>query len=231
MGNFGFVEFESSRDAEDVIRDFNNRPFMGENLVVQEPRDSRRRDVYDARPPRSAGPPRKGVRIAVIGIPSSTSWQDLKDFGRLGGNNIIYADVDRNNPGQGIIEYPTLEDCEDAVKRLAGVDINGAPNPAGADDARRADTDRRPPPRDYDDRRSNRSYDDRRGPRDYERRDYDRRDDRREDRGYERRDDRRDERRDDRRDDRYTPRDRSPRREYDAPRRDYDDRAPRADRE
>nr|XP_019008260.1 mRNA binding protein [Kwoniella pini CBS 10737]OCF47041.1 mRNA binding protein [Kwoniella pini CBS 10737] len=246
MGNFGFAEFESSRDAEDVIKDFNNRPFMGENLVVQEPRESRKRDTYEARPPRNSGPPRKGVRIAVIGIPGSTSWQDLKDYGRLGGNNIIYADVDRYNPGQGIIEYPTLEEAEEAVKRLAGVDINGSPvtleiNPAGADDARRGDSDRRPPPRDFDDRRSyNRGgYDDRRAPRDYDRRD-DRRDDRRNDRDYGRRDDRgdrgydrRDTRRDDRRDggDSYAPRDRSPRRDNDAPRREYDERAPLPDRE
>ncbi|KAK8847615.1 hypothetical protein IAR55_005474 [Kwoniella newhampshirensis] len=75
MGTFGFVEFQSSR------------PFLGENLIVEPTRDARRRDVYDA----------------VIGISSATSWQDLKDYGRLGGNNIIYADVDRNNPSNGIL--------------------------------------------------------------------------------------------------------------------------------
>nr|XP_031860751.1 uncharacterized protein CI109_003795 [Kwoniella shandongensis]KAA5527823.1 hypothetical protein CI109_003795 [Kwoniella shandongensis] len=200
MGNFGFVEFQSSRDAEDAIRDFNGRPLLGENIIVEATRDSRRRDTFE--PP--AAPRSRGVRISVIGIPSATSWQDLKDFGRIGGNNITYADVDRNNPNNGIIEYPTLDDAEEAVKRLEGVDINGVPvtleiNPSGGDDRPR-EFERRP--REYDDRRPPpRDFDDRRAPRDYERRDYGR-------------------------DDRYGGRDRSPARGgYDnAPRRDYDRR-------
>ena len=68
--------------------------------------------------------------------------QDLKDYGRLGSNAITFADIDRNNAGTGqasllsavavliicsILEFPTLAEAEDAMKRLAGVDINGIP--------------------------------------------------------------------------------------------------------
>ncbi|ORY21740.1 hypothetical protein BCR39DRAFT_488186 [Naematelia encephala] len=223
MGNFGFLEFESSRDAEDVVRDFNGRPFMGENLIVEPSRDTRRKDFYDPNsgdrgPPRSSAP-RKGVRVTVIGIPSSTSWQDLKDYGRIGNNNIIYADVDRNNPSNGIIEYTTMADAEEALSRLAGVDINGTPvtlelaQPGGGGDFDR----RPPPPRDYDrPRYDGRSRDDR--PRD----DRPRYDDRRTDR-YERRDRSPPRRQDDR------TYDREPRRDYgrdrSPPRRQEDDRA------
>lgn len=69
-------------------------------------------------------------------------FQDLKDYGRLGGNTIIYADVDKRNPGHGwvisffytshadffsVIEYRNMEEAQEAIRRLAGVDINGAP--------------------------------------------------------------------------------------------------------
>ncbi|RXK39189.1 hypothetical protein M231_03546 [Tremella mesenterica] len=75
---------------------------------------------------------------------------------------VTYADVDRYNPGVGVIEYPTMGEAEEAMSRLAGVDINGQPvrlelAPAGAGGD---DRDRRPP-RDYERPR----YDDRGPPR------------------------------------------------------------------
>ncbi|CAD6570725.1 MAG: hypothetical protein TREMPRED_005978 [Tremellales sp. Tagirdzhanova-0007] len=179
MGNFGFVEFESSRDAEQVIREFSGKEFLGESLIVEEARDARRRDVYDpgSRPPPRSSPARRGTRVHVLGVPSSTSWQDLKDFGRLGSNTVTFADIDRNNPGTGILEFPTLSEAEDAMKRLAGVDINGtpvevklAPEPSGGgyDDRRGGNDDRRGG---YDDRRG--GHDDRRGGHDDRRGGYD----------------------------------------------------------
>nr|XP_019046922.1 hypothetical protein I302_03526 [Kwoniella bestiolae CBS 10118]OCF25852.1 hypothetical protein I302_03526 [Kwoniella bestiolae CBS 10118] len=134
MGNFGFVEFESSRDAEDVIKDFNNRPFMGEKNLVT-PEDEMSTTLVPLEVPDLLEKVFESPSLVFLARPAGRCGNfplaslpnDLKDYGRLGGNNIIYADVDRNNPGQGIIEYPTIEDCEDAVKRLAGVDINGAP--------------------------------------------------------------------------------------------------------
>ncbi|WVQ75812.1 hypothetical protein IAR50_005445 [Cryptococcus sp. DSM 104548] len=125
MDTFGFVEFDQPRDAEDAIRDFNGRPLLGTNISVEPTRERRREPIDHRAPPR--GPPRQGVRISVTGFTGATSWQDLKDYGRLGGNNIIYADVDKYNPGKGVIEYPTMEEATEAITRLAGVDINGAP--------------------------------------------------------------------------------------------------------
>ncbi|GFZ47962.1 hypothetical protein JCM24511_05709 [Saitozyma sp. JCM 24511] len=232
MGNFGFIEFESERDGEDAARELNGKEFMGENLIVEPSRDSRRRDNYDGgydRPP-PRGPPRsRGVRINVIGVPQATSWQDLKDFGRLGSPAVTFADIDRYNPGTGILEFSSMYEAEDAVRKLEGVDINGVqvkleivgvsvypPQdniPAhdvqeGGGGGRDSYDRRPPPPRDYGYDRPR--YDDRGGygrDRSPPRRDYGRYDDRR--------DDRRDYGRE---------RDRSP------PRRSYDDRGDRGDR-
>ncbi|OCH92104.1 hypothetical protein OBBRIDRAFT_811845 [Obba rivulosa] len=213
MTGFGFVEFENTRDAEDAVSQFNGKPFMGANIVVEFAKESRpRRDVYEAdRGPRARRPP--GFRLVVSGISRDTSWQDLKDFGREAGS-VSYADIDRDAAGEGVLEYLSREDAERAVKELDGRDLRGQPvrvtmdaERAGADDFRR------------DARRDDRPRDDRFS-RDDRHRD-DRRDDRhhRDDRGYRRERSRSPPRRDDfeRRPARSPP-----------PRRDHDDKRPAA---
>lgn len=66
MSGFGFVEFENSRvrfssfsnlrrlssfiqDAEDIVANFNGKPFLGQNIIVEFAKENRRRDNYDDR--------------------------------------------------------------------------------------------------------------------------------------------------------------------------------------
>ncbi|EIM89771.1 uncharacterized protein STEHIDRAFT_128672 [Stereum hirsutum FP-91666 SS1] len=138
MTGFGFVEFESSRDAEDALNHFNGKPFMGTNLVVEFAKESRpRRDPYDDRAPRARRPP--GIRIIVSGISRDTSWQDLKDFGREAGS-VSFADIERDVPGQGVLEYLAREDAERAVKDLDGKDLRGQPVRVALSEDRGADS-------------------------------------------------------------------------------------------
>ena len=214
MSGFGFVEFENNRDAEEIVTNFNGKPFLGQNIIVEFAKENnRRRDNYDDRgpPPRSRRP--AGFRVLVTGLSRDTSWQDLKDFAREAGS-VSFADVDRDSPNTGIIEYVSQSDAENAVRTLDGRDLRGAPVRVAADERSggtgggrdRGDRDRdhyrrdrsRSPRRDYD-RRDHRDREHRDDRREY-------RDDRREDRRGDR-DDRRDYR--ERRDE---PR-RSPRRE------------------
>lgn len=239
MTGFGFVEFESNRDAEDALNAFNGKSFMGTNIVVEFAKESRpKRDTYDPdRAVRARRPP--GFRLIVSGISRDTSWQDLKDFGRDAGS-VSFADIDRDNVGEGILEYQSREDADRAAKQLDGKDLRGqtvrvvANNDRGPDNYRRderrddryrdnrdrhreerppyrRERSRSPPPRrDVDDRRP-------RSPprREYEDRrstGFEKREDRRAPEPYPReaRDDRRrDERKRDEKDDRYE--DRAPR--------------------
>ncbi|OBZ69258.1 Pre-mRNA-splicing factor srp2 [Grifola frondosa] len=212
MTGFGFVEFESSRDAEDAVHHFNGKAFLGANIVVEFAKESRpRRDVYEAdRAPRSRRPP--GFRLVVSGISRDTSWQDLKDFGREAGS-VSYADIDRDVAGEGILEYLSREDAERAVKELDGRDLRGQPVRVTLDAERSGPDNYR-----RDARRDDRGRDDRYG-----------RDDRRDDRYARDRDERPPYRRE---------RSRSPtRRDVDdrrparspPPRREYDDRRPAGD--
>ncbi|KAB5596233.1 RNA recognition motif 2 in serine/arginine-rich splicing factor 1 (SRSF1)-like protein [Ceratobasidium theobromae] len=223
MSGFGFVEFENSRDAEDIVTNFNGKAFLGQNIIVEFAKENRRRDNYDDRGPplRSRRP--AGFRVLVTGLSRDTSWQDLKDFAREAGS-VSFADVDRDSPNTGIIEYVSQSDAENAVRTLDGRDLRGAPVRVATDErenssgggggggsGRNRDRDRdhyrrdrsRSPRRDYD----RRDYRDREYRDDSSRRDYrddrrDHRDDRREYR--ERRDDyRRSPRREDRELDKY----------------------------
>jgi len=203
MTGFGFVEFESSRDAEEALQQFADKQFLGQSIVIEFAKENRpRREPPEHERPRSNRRP-PGFRVIVSGISRDTSWQDLKDFGREGGN-VTFADIDRDNAGQGILEYISREDADRAVKDLDGRDLRGRPvrvnlgeSRGGADNYRRDDRDRY-----RDDRRDDRHRDDRH--RDDRPRDDRHRDDRRRERS--------------RSPGRFDDRRRSP------PRRDYDDR-------
>ncbi|KAG8972555.1 hypothetical protein FRC05_009788 [Tulasnella sp. 425] len=144
MTGFGFIEFESSRDAEDVVNNFHNKPFMGSNIVVEFAKETRRRDDRGGDYGGRGGPPPRrteqrrpvGIRVNVSGISRDTSWQDLKDFGREAGN-VSFADVERDMPGRGVLEYLTVEDAELAVRTLDGKDLRGVAVRLALDEHRR----------------------------------------------------------------------------------------------
>ncbi|KAF4356627.1 hypothetical protein F8388_006371, partial [Cannabis sativa] len=113
-----FVEFESSRDAEDAIRGRDGYNFDGCRLRVElahggsgrGPSSSDRRGGYGGGGGSSGGWRWDWALCYCAGLPSSASWQDLKDHMRKAGD-VCFAEVSRDGDGTfGLIRK--LDDTE-----------------------------------------------------------------------------------------------------------------------
>jgi len=89
-------------------------------LIVEFAKAPRGRDIHSG----GHGPRRGGFRLLVKGLSHETSWQDLKDFARQAGN-VTRADVDRNMPGEGLIEFASQDDSDNAIRKLDGTELKG----------------------------------------------------------------------------------------------------------
>nr|ACU18725.1 unknown [Glycine max] len=125
-----FVEFDNARDAEDAIRGRDGYNFDGCRLRVElahggrGPSSSDRRGYGGGGGNGGAGGGRFGIsrhsefRVIVRGLPSSASWQDLKDHMRKAGD-VCFAEVSRDSEGTlGIVDYTNYDDMKYAIRKL-----------------------------------------------------------------------------------------------------------------
>jgi len=106
---YAFVEFDDSRDADDAIEERDGYEFNGDRIRVESARGRERRRENRGSPLRSK------YRVVVKGLPSTASWQDLKDHMRKAGE-VTFTDVDHK--GYGIVEYKYKDDMEYALRKL-----------------------------------------------------------------------------------------------------------------
>ncbi|KAF2453328.1 hypothetical protein BDY21DRAFT_293162 [Lineolata rhizophorae] len=123
MNGFGFIEYEDAMDARDVVPDGSD--FMGERLVVQFARGSRRNPEFQPQERTAPRPRRTPFRMSITGLPTETSWQDLKDFARSNGLDVVYSEVSRERDGRGFVEYETQADLRKAVDSLDNHEFKG----------------------------------------------------------------------------------------------------------
>lgn len=120
---YAFVEFEDYRDADDAIRGRDGYDFDGHRLRVELAHGGRG-SSYDRYSSYSSGGSRSGLsrrsdyRVLVTGLPSSASWQDLKDHMRRAGD-VCFSQVYRDRDGlRGIVDYTSNEDMKYAIRKL-----------------------------------------------------------------------------------------------------------------
>lgn len=102
---------------------------MGERLTVQFARGSRHREGanFGNHGERTAPRPRRTAhRMQISGLPGDTSWQDLKDFARQSGLDVVYSETGRNSNGEGFVEFESAADLRTAVEKLDGREFKGA---------------------------------------------------------------------------------------------------------
>ncbi|CAN8254841.1 unnamed protein product [Cochlearia groenlandica] len=133
-----FVEFEHARDAEDAIRGRDGYNFDGCRLRVELAHGGRGQSSGDRRGGYSGGGGYGGggrggggggsarfgasrhseFRVIVRGLPSSASWQDLKDHMRKAGD-VCFAEVTRDSHGTyGVVDYTNYDDMKYAIRKL-----------------------------------------------------------------------------------------------------------------
>ncbi|KAL1350988.1 hypothetical protein AAHE18_06G064900 [Arachis hypogaea] len=130
---YAFVEFEDYQDAEDAIRGRDGYDFDGHRLRVEPAHGGRghssSRDRYSSH---SNGRGGRGVsrrseyRVLVTGLPSSASWQDLKDHMRKAGD-VCFSQVFHDGRGTtGIVDYTNYDDMKYAIKKLDDSEFRNA---------------------------------------------------------------------------------------------------------
>ncbi|TRM68034.1 hypothetical protein BD626DRAFT_626393 [Schizophyllum amplum] len=112
-----FVRYESEEDAQDLCRTAKRHRLMGADINVE----------YACSRPRERYP------VLVSNIPKELCWQQLKDFGRLAGGLVAYCDIDRSQRTRGFIEYWSMDEALDAIRKLDGHDLGGQPVSLSAD--------------------------------------------------------------------------------------------------
>ncbi|XVE89634.1 hypothetical protein DITRI_Ditri20bG0011700 [Diplodiscus trichospermus] len=126
---YAFVEFEDPRDAGDAIRGRDGYNFDGYRLRVEFAHGGRRSvDRYSTYSDSSTrGPPRRSdYRVLVTGLPSSASWQDLKDHMRKAGD-VCFSQVFRDRGGMtGIVDYTNYDDMKYAIRKLDDSEFRNA---------------------------------------------------------------------------------------------------------
>lgn len=58
----------------------------------------------------------------VSNLPTTVSWQDLKDFLRNGGD-VVHSDVDRR--GNGTASFATFDEMDRAIRKLDDSELKG----------------------------------------------------------------------------------------------------------
>uniref|UniRef100_A0A0E0D0B5 RRM domain-containing protein n=1 Tax=Oryza meridionalis TaxID=40149 RepID=A0A0E0D0B5_9ORYZ len=130
---YAFVEFEDPRDAEEACAGRDGYNFDGHRLRVEPAHGGRGNggSSFD-RPSNFGGGGRRGVsrhseyRVLVTGLPSSASWQDLKDHMRKAGD-VCFSEVYREGGGTvGIVDYTNYDDMKYAIKKLDDSEFRNA---------------------------------------------------------------------------------------------------------
>ncbi|KAH6819065.1 SERINE-ARGININE PROTEIN 30 [Perilla frutescens var. frutescens] len=120
---YAFVEFEEPRDADDAIRGRDGYDFDGCRLRVELAHGGRgssyeRRSSYSSGSSRGGASRRSDYRVLVTGLPSSASWQDLKDHMRRAGD-VCFSQVYRDRDGmRGVVDYTNYDDMKYAMRKL-----------------------------------------------------------------------------------------------------------------
>jgi len=143
---YAFVEFKSSRDAEDAVHDLDRKEFFGSRLTIEHAKSdpysgggrggrSRSRSPpgrryggggggYSRDRPARNRPHNTEYRIIVENLSSRVEWSDLKDLFR-GAGEVAFTSCNRDKIGEGIVEFESRSGLKAALKKYRDYEFFG----------------------------------------------------------------------------------------------------------
>ncbi|KAK9018345.1 hypothetical protein V6N11_001321 [Hibiscus sabdariffa] len=130
-GPVAHIDLKIPPRPPDAIRGRDGYDFGGQRLRVELAHGGRGRSSSDRHSSYGGGhgrgpSKRSEYRVLVTGLPSSASWQDLKDHMRRAGD-VCFSQVFRDGGGTtGIVDYTNYDDMKYAIKKLDDSEFRNA---------------------------------------------------------------------------------------------------------
>lgn len=131
---YAYVDYKHGSDASKTVQNLNGKEVGGNNILVELARNGGGArggyavaGAFAARPfakPPQPRPIRTPHRVRIENLSSRTRWMELKELLSLAGE-VTFADTHKRKTGEGIVEFATRQDMEEAIKTFHNTNFYG----------------------------------------------------------------------------------------------------------
>ena len=128
---YAYVDYKHGSDASKTVQNLNGKEIGGNNILVELARNGAGgyavAGAFAARPfakPPQPRPIRTPHRVRIENLSSRTRWMELKELLSLAGE-VTFADTHKRKTGEGIVEFATRSDLEEAIKTFHNTSFYG----------------------------------------------------------------------------------------------------------
>ena len=128
---YAYVDYKHGSDASKTVQNLNGKEVGGNNILVELAQNGAGgyavAGAFAARPfakPPQARPIRTPHRVRIENLSSRTRWMELKELLSLAGE-VTFADTHKRKTGEGIVEFASRKDMEEAIKTFHNTNFYG----------------------------------------------------------------------------------------------------------
>ena len=128
---YAYVDYKHGSDASKTVQNLNGKEVGGSNILVELARNGAGgfavAGAFPSRPfakPPQSRPIRTPHRVRIENLSSRTRWMELKELLSLAGE-VTFADTHKRKTGEGIVEFATRRDMDEAIKTFHNTSFYG----------------------------------------------------------------------------------------------------------